>query len=396
MNLFKNHTFRKIYSIHFFVNISITIFSFIVPIILYDLTKSALAMSTMRMMEFLPNIFLGMLIGVFVDRINRKYILIYGNLIRVILSIILVYLLNSTDFVLWHVYVIGFLLSSTGYMVGSALNAIMPQLFEKSLMTDIQAKFSLLSTMITIIGPGLLGMLLLWVSNEVFLWLFVSCQLCVMLISLFIETVPTPERNMNNSIVRDMKEGIDALLENRSLLLQTWTIFFSNFATSLIIGMLTFYALDQLQFSKEQLGFMFTVSAFGGIIGAKLIHPLRNRFTRGQIYTFSMLVDAIALMLLFFSHHWLLMGALLALRTSVSTMTNIVYLAIRQETTPNHLLGRVAGTTSMIMKLALPVGLFIGGIWADILPVEPIFLISALIIGLNFLILWRNKFQTTI
>ncbi|MCH7322573.1 MFS transporter [Solibacillus sp. MA9] len=396
MNIYKNHTFRKIYTMHFFVNISMTIFSFILPIILYDLTKSALAMSTMRMMDFLPNILLGMLIGVFVDRINRKFVLVYGNIIRLVISLTFVYILTATDFVLWHVYVLGFLLSTIGYTVGSALNAIMPQLFDKALMTDMQAKFSLLSTMITIIGPGLLGMLLLWLSNELFLWLFVFCQLCITVIALFVDSVPTPKRNNKSSIIAEMREGIHALVGNPSLLLQTWTIFFSNFASSLVIGVLTFYVLDQLHFTKEQLGFMFTVSAFGGIIGAKLIHPLRIRFTRGQIYTFSMLADATALTLMFFSGHWLLMGFLLAIRTATSTMTNIVYLAIRQETTPNHLLGRVAGTTSMIMKLALPVGLFIGGIWADILPVAPIFLLSAAVILFNFVLLLKNNFQHTV
>ncbi|MDI7742680.1 MFS transporter [Lysinibacillus fusiformis] len=396
MNLYQNRTFQKLYALHFFVNLSIAIFSFILPIILYEYTKSALAMSTMRIMDFLPNILLGMLIGVFVDRINRRVILVYGNVIRTIAALLFAYILTCTDFMLWHIYVLGFLLSTIGYTIGSASNAIMPQLFEKSLMTDIQAKFSLLSTMITIIGPGLLGMLLVWLSNALFLWLFAGCQLCMTIIILFIEKVPTPIRKEKRSILEDMKEGIAALTGNRSLLLQTWTIFFTNFASSLVIGVLTFYVLDQLHFTKEQLGLMLTVSAVGGIVGAKMIHPLRKRYTRGQIYTYSMFVDASALALFYFFNHWLSLGILLAIRTATITMTNIVYLAIRQETTPNHLLGCVAGTTSMISKLALPAGLFIGGIWADFLPVAPIFLLSATVVLFNCLLLRKNKFELTV
>ncbi len=87
---------------------------------------------------------------------------------------------------------------------------------------------------------------------------------------------------------------------------------------------------------------------------------------------------------------------MLAARTTTITMTNIVYLAIRQETTPNHLLGRVAGTTSMIMKLAVPIGLFIGGIWAEGLPIAPIFILSAAIVLFNFILLKKNKFEETV
>ncbi|WP_080848037.1 MFS transporter [Cytobacillus gottheilii] len=300
MNLYQSRTFQKLYALHFFVNLSMTIFSFILPIILYEYTKSALAMSTMRIMDFLPNVLLGMLIGVFVDRINRRYILVYGNVIRLIIAIVFAFLLTYTEFMLWHIYVLGFLLSTIGYTIGSASNAIMTQLFDKSLMTDIQAKFSLLSTMITIIGPGLLGILLLWMSNSLFLWFFVGCQLCMTIIILFIEEVPNPVRKEKQSIMDEMKEGIVALIGNKSLLLQTWTIFFSNFASSLIIGVLTFYALDYLHFTKEELGMMLTLSAAGGILGAKLIQPLKKRYTRGQIYTNSMFFEVFILVIILF------------------------------------------------------------------------------------------------
>ena len=391
MNLLKNQEFQKMYAINIFANVSMTTFSFIIPIILYDYTKSAIAMSTMRLMDFLPNVLLGMLIGVFVDRMNRRLTLVWGNIFRTIFAVILTIILTATEFSLVSVYILGFILSSLGYMVGSATNAIMPQLFDRKYMTEIQTKFSLVSTLVSIIGPGLLGMLLLWVSNAVFLWIYVVCSALIIIFAVTIQKVPTPPTS-KSSLWSDLKEGFVELLGNKALLTQTWTIFFSNFASSLIIGILTFYALDKLHFTKEELGLMLTLSAFGGIIGAKLIKPLRNRFRRGQIYTYSMAVEVVLLFFYAFAQTWLLLGLLLMLRTAISTMTNIVYLAVRQESTPNHLLGRVAGTTSMIMKLALPVGLLIGGFWADHYAIPPIFFVSAAIIFLNVLILIKTKF----
>src|SRR5690606_30746516 len=135
----------------FLVNVSMVTFSFILPIILYEYTKSAMAMSTMRLMDFLPNVLLGMLIGVFVDRMNRRLTLIWGNAIRACLSLILTLLLTSNDFSLWSIYLLGFLIASFGYMCGSASNAIMPQLFDRSQMTELQTRFSLQSTLISII-----------------------------------------------------------------------------------------------------------------------------------------------------------------------------------------------------------------------------------------------------
>jgi hypothetical protein len=41
------------------------------PLILYELTQSAAAMTAMRAVELLPNLLLAMFIGVWVDRIDR-------------------------------------------------------------------------------------------------------------------------------------------------------------------------------------------------------------------------------------------------------------------------------------------------------------------------------------
>lgn len=393
MNLYHHQTFQKIFAINVLSNVSSVIFTFIVPIILYEYTKSAFAMSMMRMMEFLPNVLLGMLIGVFVDRMNRRLVLQYANATRIVIATLFVFVLTSQELSLWTLYVLGFLLSSLGYMIGSATNAILPQLFDKEYMTDIQSKFAMIYTLISIIGPGILGAMLLWVANDVFLWLFLACHILTTIIVQFVEKVPTPIRQQS-TIIQDLKEGIVELIGNRSLFIQTWTIFFGNFASSLIIGVLTFYALDQLHLTKKELGLMLTIAACGGILGAKIIHPLRKKLRRGQIYTYSTFAEVFILALMFFANQWIMLGILLGLRTAISTMTNIVYLALRQETTPNHLLGRVAGTSSMIMKLALPVGLFIGGIWADTLPIPPIFLISALIILFNVFLLMKVKFTT--
>lgn len=73
-------------------------------------------------------------------------------------------------------------------------------------------------------------------------------------------------------------------------------------------------------------------------------------------------------------------------------MSNVVYFTIRQEFTPNHLLGRVAGTSSMLMKLALPLGLFVSGLWAEYLPIPLLFLMSALLTFMMFLILRKHSF----
>ena len=391
MGLFKNKTFRVVYIINVLEVIAGLIYTFIIPLILYKLTSSALAMSTMRLMEFLPNILLGLLAGVLVDRVNRNFMLIYGGFLKFVLSIVLLLAISVNEVAVWHLYVIGFLLATVSYTVNNASNAIIPQLFEKERMTEIQAKFSLVEMLGTIIGPALAGVLLILLSYEHFIWGYVVCMGLCWLLAIKLEKTETPI-HQNVSIWADMKEGIAELFQNKMLLTPTITIFITNFSSSLCIGVQAFYLLDVLGNSEKQLGFMYTISAIGGIIAAKTILPLRKRYRRGQIYCQLPLLDLVVFTAMFFVKSWWLLGVLFAIRTYTTVITNIVYSAVRQETTPNHLLGRVAGTTSTLMKLAVPLGLLFGGLWAEAFEIPYLFLLCGSITLLNYIILNRSSF----
>ncbi|MFB5086987.1 MFS transporter [Psychrobacillus sp. PGGUH221] len=394
MNLYSNKNFIILYSITILSTFGSTIYTFILPLLIYDISQSALAMSTIRIVDFLPN--LGMLAGAIVDRVNRNIMIKYGGLLKMILSILLTFVIYFNAVELWHLYLLGFLISTVSYTVGNASHAIVPQLFDKALMTDIQAKFSFVNTFVSIIGPSLAGALLLVIAYDHLMIVYTISLVFIWIFSLFIDQTSTPERQKNQSILEDMKEGLHELFGNKLLLTPTISILFVNLATSLIIGVLVFYVVDILGETKEQLGLMYSIGALGGLVGARLIKPLRKRWTRGAIYIGLHAIDAFVLVLFFFASTWWQLGILLALRSCTTVITNIIYLAVRQESTPNHLLGRVAGTSSMFMKLALPIGLFIGGIWAETLHIPYIFLFSAIIVFSISLLLRKNNLQTLV
>lgn len=71
--------------------------------------------------------------------------------------------------------------------------------------------------------------------------------------------------------------------------------------------------------------------------------------------------------------------------------TNVHYLTIRQEMTPNHVLGRVAGASSMIMKIAAPLSFVSGGLIGEYYPVHYVFVISCIVIGIVLVIGMKSK-----
>jgi MFS family permease len=364
------------------------------PLLIYDLSQSALAMSTMRAIDFFPNIFIGMLAGVIVDRFSRKLVMSASAFLQIITLGCMIYLISVNHIEVWHLYIMGFILSAAGYTFGNSHQSVIPQLIPREQLVPANAKIYFMDTMITMIGPGVAGFILVIYSFQVS---FIIYLICLILLFLFVQLVQIPSitrrvETEKNTVWTDMKEGIHALLENKILLTPTIIILFKNLASSLVMGVLIFYAADGLQSTEKEIGLIFSMAAIGGLLGSLCITKVKKYVGRGKIFIWSSLVDSLAMLVLVFSHAWWLIGISLLIRTFSVTMTNIVYRTIRQEFTPNHLLGRVAGTTTMAMKLALPLGLFLAGLWAEFLPVQGLFLLSALIFMTLFLSTRKNKF----
>jgi MFS family permease len=107
---------------------------------------------------------------------------------------------------------------------------------------------------------------------------------------------------------------------------------------------------------------------------------------------YSILIDLIGMLLVTLSVNWWMMALSFFIRTAGVTMSNIVYSTIRQEVTPNHLLGRVAGTSSLLIKLTMPLGLLASGLWAEFLPIRYLFIFSTIIIAILYLVLRKHPF----
>ncbi|MDR6225174.1 MFS transporter [Desmospora profundinema] len=393
-SLWHNRDFLFLWTGSILSNFGFQIYLIALPLLIYDMTQSALAMSTMRAIDFFPNIFIGMIAGVIVDRYHRKWVMSMTTLVRIITLGGIIYLLYVEHIELWHLYILGFILSAAGYTFGNSHHSVLPQIISKQQLTAANAKLSFVDTLINMIGPGIAGFLIAIYSYQVSFTVFLVC-LCLVFLFVQLTHIPAPDtrsKQGQTSLWMEMKEGIDALWVNKMLLTPTIVVLFINLASSLVIGVLIFYAADWLHASEKQIGLMYSMGAVGGLLGSLCIPVLRKRYGRGQIYVWCLFLEGISYVVLVLSQTWWMVGISLLIRVFSITMSNIVYFTIRQELTPNHLLGRVAGTSSMLMKLALPLGLFLSGIWAEFLPIKLLFVTSMSMVFLMFLFLRRHPF----
>ncbi|MGP4072722.1 MFS transporter [Piscibacillus sp. B03] len=392
-SIWKNTQFLFLWTGSSINNLTFHVFVLAIPIIIYELTQSTLAMSTMRAIQFIPNVLLGIIVGVMVDRLNRKKLMMSALTIQLLMIASIVVLLFSNQLHVWHLYLLGFVLYSSSYAFGNAYHTILPLIMQKDQLTTANSALSFMSTFISIIGPAFAGFILLYMSHTFGLTITLAGMLMLLLLTSFVN-VPHQRRETRQfdkeGIWQDIKEGWNQLVGTTELWLATLMVLVSNFASSLAGAVLIFYALDSFKINAGELGFIFSASAVGGILASFIAKKSRDWAPRGKLFVWTYYFAFIGQFILFLSAEWYWLAAGMFLLGLQTTFFNIHYLTFRQESTPNHLLGRVAGTSSMLMKSAAPLGFLIAGIFGEFIQVHNIFLVSSIIYLLILLVAMRS------
>jgi len=107
------------------------------PVAVYTLTGSTLAVGGMLLAITLPGILFGSLAGVFVDRWERRRTIVIVNLLLA-LSILPLLLVHSVDR-LWLVYVVSFVQSTLSQFFTPVENAMLPLLSDPKLLVSANA-----------------------------------------------------------------------------------------------------------------------------------------------------------------------------------------------------------------------------------------------------------------
>ncbi|UOE94666.1 MFS transporter [Alkalihalobacillus sp. LMS39] len=391
LSLWRNRQFLLLLSGSSISNLTFYLFTLALPIIIYELTTSTLAMGTMRAIEFLPNLLLAIFIGVIVDRFNRKKILLSSVSVQAIALGMIIVILASSHLQLWHLYCLGFILYTASYTFGNAYHTVLPLIVGKAQLASANSVISFSQTTISLVGPALAGVTLLALNYIFGLTITLIGLLCLLLFTCLLK-VPEDQtlHAEKKSIFADIKEGWNCLLANKELWHLTIMVLLSNIASAATLAILVFYALDSMKVIESQLGIILSGSAVGGLIAALIAKKITKWIKRGPLFLLSLGLESFGYLLLFLSFDWYWLAIGMFFNGFTGGIINIHYFTLRQETTPNHLLGRVAGTSSMMMKLAVPFSFLSVGALGEVIPVHYIFLGSCLLTILIILYLAKT------
>jgi MFS family permease len=359
------------------------------------LDATAFQVAALTTVEFLPFIVFTLPAGVWVDRMRRRGILIAGDLGRAVLlgSIPIAYLFDVLT--LGQLFVVGFLVGICTVFFDVAYQSYLPSLVARNQIIEGNSKLEITRSAAQIGGPGFAGVLIQAFTAP---YAVLIDAVSFMASGLFIFRIRAPEEapqversdGKKPSMRIELKEGLRFVLANPNLRAQAGCTSTSNFFSSLGFSIILVYAVRQLDLSAGLIGFIFSLGALGGLLGALTATRISGRFGIGPT-TIAMAVLFGPTMLLYAiapSGHAavpILVAAQLLFGFTV-VVYNIVQVSYRQAICPPRMQGRMNSVMRFIVWGTIPLGTLLGGTLATLIGLRETIVVGG--IGAGLAVLW--------
>jgi MFS family permease len=364
------------------------------PLIVFQLTGSAVNLAITTAAFFLPYLLFGLVIGAWVDRVDRKRMMIAVDFGRaaVIASIPALSAVDALS--VWWIYAVTFLTSTLTIAFDSGEFAAIPSLVDRDdLVTAngrIQASYQAAQFVGPILAGGLLGaglpiehVLLLDAGS------FLVSAAALGIVRGSFNAPDDPEREPT-SLRRDVVEGLRYVLSHPVLRNISLMMALFNFVGSTTIAQLVLFAKERLDASDSKVGFLFSAGSAGIVVLGLLAGRIRRRLSFSVAALGALMLHGILTFVFAWTEVYWLALPLWGLISGLGLFFNINTISLRQEIVPSHMLGRVVSIAGVLAWSAIPLGTLLGGYVIE--ATGDVALVYAAIGVLTFLIAFSFRF----
>src|SRR5512136_879990 len=154
--VFRNRSFALMWLGQLVSTAGSALTSLAASILIFRLTHSALSVGLMLMATAVPTLLVGLIAGVFVDRYDRKRIMIAANLIRAVLVFLIPFLIPAS--IAW-LYIIVALSSAVGQFFDPAHESVLPEVASEEELAAANSMMAISSFGSTAIGFAASGLI---------------------------------------------------------------------------------------------------------------------------------------------------------------------------------------------------------------------------------------------
>jgi MFS family permease len=351
-------------------------------------------MGLLGFVQYVPWLLVGLFAGVWVDRLQRRPIMLIADILRAILLA----LIPLTAWLGWmrieYLYLVGFLLGICTVFFDIAYVAILPSLVSRDQLVEGNSKLQISVSASETAGPGLAGVLVQVISAPIAIGLdalsFVISALSLAWIRGQEVLPPTPAKRP--SVRTQAWEGLRLSLRHPLLRGFIGCSTTGNLFIDMHTAVYLLYLTRELGISPAAIGLIYAFGGVGGVLGASIADRLTRFLGTGPAAVWSQLCHGLCMTALPFVALFRPTVPLLTIVHAVWGFTSATYLvpamSLRQAITPDHLQGRITASQRVLTFGVSPLGFLIGGFLGEWIGLWPTLLLAG--VGLIFSNLWLS------
>jgi MFS family permease len=335
-----------------------------VPLLVFQLTHSAVSLGAAVAATFLPYLLFGLPLGAWMDRVDRKRAMIALDSINALVILSVPLAAQSGHLTVWWIYGVTFIQSTVFIAFSAGEFAAIPSLVSTDDLVTANGRIQATFSAAQVAGPLLAGALisflpLAWVmAFDAGSFAVSAVSLALIRRSFNIVSDATREKT---TILHDVREGLRYVLSHPVLRNISAMMALINFVGATTFAQLVLFATERLDATRFQIGVLFAAGSAGVVVTGLLAGRLRQRFSFTALaLTSLMLMGACEIVFAGMTAYWAALP-LWAASSGLGILFNINTGSLRQAIVPNHLLSRVMSIASVLAWSAIPVGALLGG-----------------------------------
>jgi DHA3 family macrolide efflux protein-like MFS transporter len=343
-----------------------------------DIFKVGLTTATI----LLPPVVIGPLAGVYVDKFNRRDIILISNIFQAatVAAIAVLYGLGSLSFPI--LLVLLFLLNAGAQFVRPSVTAIIPGLMAKEDLAAANSLFTISSSLNQIAGFGIGGLLVLFLGVETpiyydtFTFMFAAASVVLIARSVLdVPSVTSSASSIDGENVSSFKDkflqGLRFIRTSRLLLEVIALALVLNFFGGGIQALIAPYAKITVHGNSGTYGAMLAALSLGTVLGSIVVGKIEARKYVGKLLFLGVLGTGGSVALIGFTTV-ALYSVILMLVIGVSlAVANLPLQVLIQAKVPGNLLGRVFTSLGALVTMATPIAAVTTGGVASTLQIGP-------------------------
>ena len=352
------------------------------PFFVYERTGSTIATAGMIVAELGPGVVVGSIAGVYVDRLDRRRLLIAANLAQALTVMTLAVVVHGGR--VWVVYVAAAVQSVIASFAVPAESALLPSLVPADQLVAANALTTLNNRLARLTGVPLGGLLLgLFGLGPVVVADAVSFVVAAAMVALVTSPPRVPTRRDGSvwaSVGGEWLDGLRLVRDDRAVATLFWVLGLMTFGGTMLDPLYVAWVRDVLHRGPQVYAFLLVTGAAVGIAGALVVGRYRERLAPRILIGWSSLIAGAALVAKWDLPYVGLTFALTCVSGITSIASSIGVETLVQQSVRDAFRGRVfaaLGASGAFFSLA---GAVIGGTGARFVGVTTMLNVASLLV----------------